>query len=69
MNLAQHIRVELKKSEEYINNNWRWAESCLNYGNMKAYYYHRELVSHFSGRRRFYLRELLRVQLKEFDRG
>lgn len=65
MRRAWVIRRELEEVEDRCN---RYYKICLKWkliGQQSRWY---ELYLHFQGRRRFFLKDLLKVQLKEFDR-
>lgn len=69
MDKQMYIHNELVHSEEKCNIYYEWMLRFYTEGDLYQYSKYRELLSHFMGRRRFFLKDLLKVQLKEFDNG
>ena len=61
------LREEIAAVEDKIITYWSRAERFKNAGLVVHYDKYRELVHHYSYRRRFYIKELCRIQLKEFN--
>lgn len=64
MDNQSRIREELIKAEERCD--FYWRRHCVVYFISEQLMYY-DLFIHWSGRRRFFLKDLLKVQLREFN--
>lgn len=64
MSRQSQIRRELVEAEAQAN---YWGRRTREDGSSDQLYYRAESYQHFMGRRRFFLKELLKAQLKEFN--
>lgn len=67
-NLPSFIRKEIEETEKTMKHYLDRANLMDGMGWEEMFRKYRNAYNHFSGRRSFFLKELLKVQLKEFNR-
>jgi len=67
--LQSKIRREIIRAEQALMISLEWVNIYREIGWVAMEEKHLRDYNHFDGRRRYFLGELLSVQIKEFDRG